>query len=104
MTQEELRNSERKLKEEYESNIKTLRLRFALANNTVKTGDIIESDYANIRIKVDSFKLHHFNNPPCFIYEGIKLTKKNEPVKIKQKRDLIYQYNMTSIIQKANEK
>ncbi len=81
------------INEESEAKRRNLMIEYALENNSVQVGDIIE-DHAG-RIKVDKIKVTRTLSsryPQC-IYEGEALTKKGVPHKKSFRRE-VYQSNL----------
>lgn len=93
MTQQQYEDKLNELTNCFEIDKKRLYKEYALSNNTVKEGDIIE-DFTGMRIKVDRISVYvSFGLPQC-VYAGFLLTKKGEISKLKDNRSSIYQENL----------
>lgn len=76
MKLEEYRASVRRLIEEHQWELAGLAKNFALANNPVQVGDIIDDHYQ--RLRVDKIQIAPRDVPTC-VYTGVLLNKKDQP-------------------------
>lgn len=80
MNEREYRDKLKELSLEHSAKIKELTREFALSNNTVEIGDVIEDSRG--AIKVTSIEVGRtLNSLPCCVYKGTVLTKKGVPSK-----------------------
>lgn len=81
MNLDELKKLEKDAEIEYKSKLNRLAHQYAISNKKFGKGQIIDSGV--YRIKIDNIKVSgwSFGEPPCCVYYGFKLTKKNAPFK-----------------------
>lgn len=90
MDVEEYREKVKAIEEQADRAKRQVAREFALSNNTVRFGDMVEDH--NGRIKVESIKTVHGDLPKC-AYEGPEYTKTGTPFKNGRRR-VIYQNNL----------
>lgn len=98
MTLEEYKTESKRIKEQFEVDIKNLTIKYALSNNPYSKGDIIEDDLGNI-IKIEHIATYLDYSDPCCIYRGLPLRKNLTPMA--KKKDLVTLYQRR-IINKLN--
>lgn len=87
MTLEEYKIKMKELEEEFQQKKRVLIKQYALANNTVKIGDIIEDHIGKILVK--SIKIFVDLRKPQCMYEGVVLLKSGKPSKKGTTRNIL---------------
>lgn len=85
-----------KINKKAEREIEQIHIKYALANNTIKIGDLITDRNNTIKVEKINAIIPFLRNLPECIYYGRKYTKKGLPTK-KEGFDKIYQYNVKII-------
>ena len=91
MTKDEFIAKKQELRKHHENELRKLNKEFALSNNKVKIGDIIEDH--RTRIEVEIIDLFCGCSFPSCKYSGPRLKKDNTPYKSGE-IDTIYQINL----------
>ena len=87
---EEYKTKINELQQKYNRDIHKLKKEYAITNNTVKTGDVIQDNIGKIIVK--SIGVYYADKPECF-YCGTELKKNGEP-RIKKSTRTVYQSNI----------
>jgi hypothetical protein len=93
MTKEEFVAERNKLADQHQKDLKELTIKYVLANNPYKEGDIIKDHVGSIKIESIGFYGSTFIGTPSCAYTGIELKKDGTPKKANVKRT-IYQENV----------
>ena len=78
------------LKHQHNRDIHNLKKEYAMANNTVKIGEVVQDHIG--KIIVESIGVYYADKPECF-YCGTELKKNGEP-RIKKSTRTVYQTNI----------
>jgi hypothetical protein len=90
--------------DEYKEKIKEIEVRasdeknlvakeYALANNSILIGDIVEDHIGKVLVENISFAFHHVDRMPLCVYWGMEL-KKNGTPKISGNKRKVFQSNL----------
>jgi hypothetical protein len=87
MNREEYERSLKKLKSQYDEQLTQLHKQYALANNTVKIGDIVKDHMGSIQVEKMHIAWPFGSNIPEVVYHGLELKKDGTPKKNAVKRE-----------------
>ena len=94
MTKKQYKQELQRIIDQFERQKMDLAKTFALANNTVNIGDVIEDHTSRIKVDKIMYVLRSFDEDlPCCVYEGYQLTIKGNIRKDKSTA-IIYQTNI----------
>ena len=93
MTKEEYNSEIKRIKAECDSALKVLAKKYALSNNPVKIGDLVE-DHMRL-IRVERFGVHIWDMPQMAYY-GKVCKKDGTPMK-REKEECVIQHNIKKI-------
>lgn len=98
MTKEEFISAHEEEEQRHEDRMRIIDREYALSNNPVKVGDIIEDHCTKIRVDKVLFRrcFDYKRDTSSCAYKGTKLKKDGTPTKI-PKVETVYQYNVKSI-------
>ena len=92
MTKEEYNEELEKLQEDFEARKTLISEKYALSNNVVKVGDIVDDKFSKTKIRVNKISWGYSFGDPFCIYEGIVLKDDNTPFETKS--DYVCQENL----------
>ena len=99
MTKEEFIALHEEEEKRHENAMRAIDKVYALSNNPVNVGDVIEDHKCRMKVEKICFlrcRMDYINNTSCCAYRGVKLKKDGTPSK-KQDNEAVYQYNIKSI-------
>lgn len=100
MTLEEYKQQLADLEEKYREDKHKLAIEYAKSNNPAKAGDVVTDHIGSIVVE----EIHYYSSlgtPTCRYY-GTILTKKGEPIKLRNNKRWSYQCNLISHKPKEN--
>jgi hypothetical protein len=90
MTLEEYKKAVDFIIKQAEIEKKRIATEYALSNNPVSIGDIVEDHFGKFQVTSVGF---YYSMPPCCTYSGIELKKDSTPKK-KQSNRVVFQSNL----------
>ena len=96
MTKEDYVNELKKLRTQYDEQVKLLGMKYASENNTNRIGDVVTDHIGSIRIESIGYcdlGANGYNRFPSVIYNGVQLKKDGSP-KARGNKRTVFQINL----------